>query len=72
MFRDKTNCAGKNADLDIRFIRALFVSRGDSLHAWSIRSGYSAMHVLRSVRGDYYGPKARRALDDLRSELGLK
>ena len=71
MFKRETVDASKKPDLDIRFVRASFVYRGDSLNAWAIRNGYNAMHVLRSIRGDYCGPKAKRVIEGLRNELGL-
>ena len=57
--------------LDIRYVRAAFVVRGDSLHAWARRNGYSPTHVLRSIRADYRGPKAKRVVDELRCELAM-
>lgn len=51
--------------LNIREIKAAFIKRGDSLHAWAFRNGYNPVHVFRSIRGDYSGPKALRVLADL-------
>ena len=70
MLRNKTNNAQKKPEFDVRSVRAMFVGRGDSLHAWSYRKGYNPVHVLRSIRGDYAGPKALRTLSDLRQEMG--
>lgn len=71
MLRNKTHNAQKNTDLDIRFVRATFVSRGDSLHAWADRNGFNPTHVLRSIRGDYAGPKALKTICALRKDLAL-
>lgn len=71
MLRNNTEHAQKKPELDIRFVRAAFVSRGDSLHAWAHRNGYSPTHVLRSIRSDYHGPKAKRVVTSLRVELGI-
>ena len=70
MLRNKTHGAPKKPEMDIRFVRARLVERGDSLHAWAGRNGFNAVHVTRSIRGDYHGPKARRVISLLSTELG--
>lgn len=56
-------------EMGLHAIRSIFVSRGDSLHAWSIRNGFAPMHVFRSIRGDYKGPKAQLAIRMLMQEI---
>lgn len=71
MDKKQTNAAQKNTVTTLRFVRARLVERGDSLNAWSLRNGFLPMHVTRSLRGDYRGPKAQMVLDGIRNHLGL-
>lgn len=71
MVNKQTDVRRKNPDLDIRFVRARLIERGDSLNAWSLRNCFTPMHVTRSLRGDYFGPKARTVVKMIRGELGL-
>ncbi len=66
-----TTRARKKPELELRFVKSQFVLRGDTLGAWGRRNGFNSVHVLRSVRGDYHGPKAKRVIDGIRSELGI-
>lgn len=65
----KEHVKNKTPQMDIRFVRARMIERGTSLQAWARSNGFNAVHVFRSIRGDYCGPKAKRALDLLRREL---
>jgi len=69
MLRKQTRRAEKKPEFDIRFVRARMIERGTSLQAWAHQHGFNPVHVFRSIRGDYNGPKARRAIDLLRTEL---
>lgn len=63
--------ARKKPEKELQFVKSQFVLRGDTLGAWGRRNGFNSVHVLRSVRGDYHGPKAKRVIDGIRCELGI-
>lgn len=69
--KNLTQGTEKKPALDMRQVRATLILRGDSVHAWARRNDFSPVHVLRSVRGDYSGPKAKRCIDSLKAELGI-
>lgn len=71
MVNKQTGMRLKKPDLDIRFVRARLIERGDSLNAWSLRNCFTPMHVTRSLRGDYFGPKAQMVVKMIQRELGL-
>jgi hypothetical protein len=53
----------------VRRARAALVLRGDSLHAWSRRRGYCDAYVHLALCGQRKGPKARRIVEELTSEV---
>lgn len=59
------------APLAVNEVRAAFVRRHTSMHAWARRRGYWPAYVDMAVRGRRGGPKARRIVAELKRELGL-
>ena len=50
-------------------VRAAFVARGTSFHAWCKSKGLDPHNARKAVIGTWTGPKARKILAEIEDEL---
>ena len=61
----------KAPPLAVLAVRSALVARGSSLTRWSNEHGFHNAYVHMAVRGHRRGPKARRIVELLKTELSL-
>jgi hypothetical protein len=51
-------------------VRAAFVARGTSFHAWCTQNGIDSHNARKAVLGIWSGPKAQAIIEKIKLELG--
>ena len=51
-------------------VRAAFVARGTSFHAWCTQNGIDSHNARKAVLGIWPGPKAQAIIEKIESEPG--